>query len=645
MDSNIKSKMADTLPSRSQHFSPDSLSSAGSAPRAQPLKDLPDSGYASLVDTTIKAESTRHQDNTSLTSIPSIPNTNSSNTSFNAGLPIKPALRKTDSSASGHLSVMSIPVTGGLPLGSLRVVQPGAEKTATCLENGDVFLMLGGLPANFTVGCDGAAITTTGKVEFHGFRDLPPGPHFVWVSAPGAMTRSGYWFVTGGEKVVRVAQWDAYNEVLGEPASKFEAKEAKDGVDGVRDKLLPYGSVVGGRNGSSSKGPSISSLAGAARNADDEASALWNTLTSCITSPLLWRVTGRHDGPSEFLFDTTDTIKGEVAAGLFPFSTAQTTGPSSGLVKTAFSTELNFLFPPNEVDSSDDADTNTKTNTQFDNVVPIMRKLSVSSRTNPVISRSTSDDITATISTLLSFSATPIAEPDLIGEFQLAFLTALHLSSPSCAAHWWRLLLHVYLRAHDLISERPGLAAGVLAALRAQMVYAEGTVDVGAGEEEDGADGNTGSTGALEFLAALAESNSRGGFDIDIAGGRRSGRRAGHGEPGHLTKLRAALARYKRKLEAVLLDGGKMTAEQVEVGERFREVEAWFWRVGWDLREEGSGGLNSMGGGKEMGSAVEERNVLRKPRAEEEEDDDGEYAPVVVQLDERGREVGLVSWD
>ena len=157
-----------------------------------------------------------------------------SGSSHSYSLNTLPSLAKSNSTASaGAFSLtshISIPVTGALPYGSLQVVQPPDESslktpsataaavaaarpppprsTPGCLQSGDVFLVLG-LPGGFTVGCDTVALTTKAAAsgpEFLGFRDLPPGPHFIWISEPNALTRSGYWFVTKSMGDVRVKQ-------------------------------------------------------------------------------------------------------------------------------------------------------------------------------------------------------------------------------------------------------------------------------------------------------------------------------------------------------------------------------------------------------------------------------------------------------
>ncbi|KAJ9134438.1 hypothetical protein NKR23_g10072, partial [Pleurostoma richardsiae] len=200
-------------------------------------------------------------------------------------LPGASGLKKSDSTASaGRFSLTShksIPVTGTFPLGSLQVHEAMASPNPThsieeeemppldpeenepanalvvapplssssaaaadaYLQNGDVFLLLD-LPDNSTVGCDALAMSTGTSRRFLGIRDLPPGPHFVWVSPPGAISRSGYWFVTAAARSpgrVRVKQWDRYNEVLGDPASRFEARAQRDGVAAAYQGLVPYG--------------------------------------------------------------------------------------------------------------------------------------------------------------------------------------------------------------------------------------------------------------------------------------------------------------------------------------------------------------------------------------------------------------------
>lgn len=406
----------------------------------------------------------------------------------------KATAERTDSDYSSSkvslLSHQSVPVTGTFPLGSLRVHQvmdspraraqpepprpqaddlsssemPPLEDSPGAAEDtpppppppldGDVFIILD-LPPNSTVGCDARAINT-GASGFKGIRDIPPGPHFVWVSEPGALSRCGYWFVAHdgeGKGQVRVKQWDKYNEVLAEPASRFELRDHRDNVASLHPQLVSF--THGGGGGGD----------------DDETQELWRQLTSGIGGALLARVTRRAD-VGEWLVATSDTAQGEAG---FP----QTTQLYKAVVGPR---ELQFLFPEGDVDlAAAAAAAEHRESRQAENVT---------------IDNDTDDatagppDTSSEILRLVDTPGTGASEADVLGELQLTFLTGLHLTNLSCVDQWWHLVLKVVLRAHRLALLRPRLAADLLRTLHAQLVYDEKHI-AGAGGEGDPEDQGT----------------------------------------------------------------------------------------------------------------------------------------------------------
>ena len=507
----------------------------------------------------------------------------------------KSTLKRTDSGQSSSktslLSHQSVPVTGTFPLGSLRVhqvmdspgprAQPEAWPQADLSEmppledgpgvdtaplDGDVFLILD-LPANSTVGCDARAINT-GASGFKGIRDIPPGPHFVWVSEPDALSRCGYWFVTQGDRArVRVKQWDKYNEVLAEPASRFELRDHRDNVASLYPQLVSF------RHGGDQAGP------GGGGGGGDETQELWRQLTSGISEGLLARVTRRGDA-SEWLVATSDTAQGEAG---FP----QTTQLYKAVVGPR---ELEFLFLEGDVDLAAAAP-RAERRGQLD--------------TTTDADAAGAPDTSSEILRLVDTPGTGASEADVLGELQLTFLTGLHLTNLSCVDQWWHLVLKVVLRAHRLALLRPRLAADLIRTLHAQMVYDERYIS-------GGGDGDP---------------MDQGTSILDIA-------------PGNKRKLRRALALYRRRLDELLLDlpKGSATADQGALGKAFGELEAWFWKFGWDLR---TGGAD---GGEEKKRRVRDGGGLIGCDDDEDDNDDDDYKPVIVDLDADGREVGLVSF-
>jgi A1 cistron-splicing factor AAR2 len=397
------------------------------------------------------------------------------------------------------------------------------------------------------------------------------------------MSRCGYWFVTGSEGPrgrVRAKQWDRFDEALVQPA----------GVAGLSPRLVPYG------------------YAG-----DEDAARLWPRLTSAIGEKLLGRVTaarparggdGDDDDAPEWPVDTSDSASGD---GL---------GPGG----------LDFLFPEGDVDlAAIGHDTDTTT-------------------TNP-------PDTTTSILRLVDHPGTGVTGADIVGEVQFAFLTGLHLSSLSCVGQWWHLVLRVVLRAHGLALARPALARALIQTLHAQMVYNERYIAGGpdgtatttttttaatttTGGDGDGEEGDEGSEYAQQQQQQQQQQQER--VRHEYGGADAQGTSILDIVPGNKRRLREALALFKRRLDEALSAGGPVvTDEHRAVGRAFSDLEAWFWRFGWDLRMDAAGGRR-----KGAGDESDEDDD-----GYDDDDDDGDYQPVIVDLDENGREVGLVSFN
>lgn len=589
-----------------------------------------------------------------------------------------PNLARTDSTLSSDRislrSHTSIPVVGTFPLGSLQVhkimdsprpqrsagpqadeisdmpplkgdtVARGANSSAATTSSpavgeGDIFLILD-LPPHTTVGCDARAIGTAAS-GFQGIRDIPPGPHFIWVAEPSAMSRCGYWFVTRegrGRGEVRVKQWDKFNEVLVDPASDFEARDHKANVAILYPQLVPHGYFSGREPQGFTKTarPRVAAVPPSVDEdgEDEDAVQLWTRLTSCISEPLLARVTGRPTDAREFLVDTSDGAAGD-AGGFLPQPRATQLHQA-----VAGAGELHFLFPEGDVDVHGFRPAAPTGDEQQQQQPP-----------------DTSDDILRLVET----PGTGVAAADLVGEMQLSFLAGLHLGNLACVEQWWHLVLQVVLRAHRLALLRPELCKALLETLHAQMIYDDRYISSsppsGADDDNEAARREYGGPGGGALSTSV----------LDLV-------------PGSRRRLRAALTLYKRRLGELLLDlprGGhgddddgnkNSTAGQEGVGRAFVALEAWFWRLGWDLRtdyvananddgqkrkKKGAGrdvGRRRQGLGTDLGDE-EEQDGEEEESGGEGEDLDGEYGeedeyrPVIVDLDEHGREVGLVSFN
>ncbi|CAK7270900.1 hypothetical protein SEPCBS119000_004322 [Sporothrix epigloea] len=584
------------------------------------------------------------------------------------------------------VSHKSIPFLGAYPIGHLKAHQvpvveadspddcngveakvvansPGTHPTI----HGDTFVLLS-LPNEAHVGCDSTALvvkkTADAEVSFLGFRNLPPGAHLVWLSAPGVMIRQGYWFVTrppadsasaSQHGAVRIKQWDRYNEVLGECASQYEAQSLATDLSSIYPRLLAYNSKISAEAGNANKlsEPSYpSSPLPNGRLASSEA-GLWSSLVSCISEELLARVMagGRIAAEpihTEWPVSTNDTVQGEMAIPLRSIS-SQLWGNSGG-------TEFTFYFSKDDVDpyrllasrdkaapaSSDGASTFSET--------PSTTATHRTEEAGLV-------DTTERIAVLLQQQAPHgLCDKDLVGELQFAFLTGTLLCNLSCLEQWWHLVLKVYLRAHSLVTRRPVLCRMVFQTLHDQFLFLERHV-------AGGFLGHSSSTGRVNSTAdALSGAADAGGASLFEA------------KPHGAMRLQASLTDFKRHLNETLLGLGKAaSADEAAAGEAFASLEASLWKYGWDLRSDyasGGSGNNSSGmdgnddrGGR-LGDPADrddsdgemdyyEEAIQRTTSSRREphrhhtglsDTDSDSDQPVLVELDQDGREIGLVSW-
>ncbi|KAK7408076.1 hypothetical protein QQX98_009731 [Neonectria punicea] len=202
-------------------------------------------------------------------------------------------------------------------------------------------------------------------------------------------------------------------------------------------------------------------------------------------------------------------------------------------------------------------------------------------------------DATTYITSVIDNPEGCLTADDIVGDLQFAYVVGMHLGNDSCIQQWWHMLLKLFVRAYLLPIRHPLLAATFIRSLAAQLTYSNSWLD----------------GSVLEF----AHSQTR--------------------------DLRLSLTVYKRRLDELLLGlGAQATPDQLSVGTAFSGLEATVLaELDWDLRGDYLRRGNVM---MEDGEQVElEVNDL------EAEDERGEWAPEVVQLDESGRQRDLVSWN
>ena len=522
---------------------------------------------------------------------------------------------------------------------STNATAPPKEEEGGEEAGGDV-VILDDLPARFTIGCDHVSVSTTTR-PFRGVRGVPPGAHLVWVApTDSTSSRSGFWFVTGGgpgagaRVQVHAKRWDAANEVLvGGDARGRPLGE-------VLPALAPYRFPVSGpRPGSSGRREQGEAdlLPPFVRNK----ASMWSYLTSAITPQLLDSVMGDRDrsrrgvdgrqasSGESWPVTSSDRVLGESRtpeeAKLYSSGIGSSGDPSDP------SPPLRFMFRMDEQLFDTAAEGAERTRQALDPTGWILSMLdgSVSRHSSsspppdavagPAHGTGRAEDRDHHQSDHpppaagAEAGAGAGAADRLLGELQLAFLTGAHLGNFSCLEQWHFALARVALRAHGLAARRPRLARDLLRALHAQLAYADLFLDGG------------------DVLEALVSDQGHGQ-------GRGRGRGRGHAKGG----LRRALTTYRARLEEMKLGGGGGDGEGEGVGQvadAFADLEAYLGRGrGWDLRADAylrSGDL-----------MLEDGEVVHVDLDEfADEDERGEFAPVVVGLDELGRQTDLVSWD
>jgi A1 cistron-splicing factor AAR2 len=164
-------------------------------------------------------------------------------------------------------------------------------------------------------------------------------------------------------------------------------------------------------------------------------------------------------------------------------------------------------------------------------------------------------------------------EDEILGELQVCYLMVLTVNNWSCLEQWRRLLRLIFTSAHA-VNERPGFFVKVLALLQVQIRRAD-----------------------------------------DVEGGLFDWSDQGRGQ------LRSVLRRFKKALADM---DGKAKVDVVEEFEKLEDFvrERFRWELGDDFLRRG------------MVMLEDGENVEVTIAGYEEEDETGEYAPTVVELDE-----------
>lgn len=316
------------------------------------------------------------------------------------------------------------------PLEPERVTPPDSA-------TGDVILIRG-LPSVFTVGYDCVSLTAR---DFHGVREVPPGPHFVWVSHPdGVSTRCGAWLISDDERRrVHVLQWDATDEVLVHPGASVvrEAAAAILAAEADDDllNLVAYND------------PAPAALSDEVDNNNlTVRGEMWKEMTVGVSAQALDRIVGPSpDGT--WLVHTTDRVGGEVRAASEVALDNHLSWGTSGSGQP--SRELSFVL--HQVSKTyDTASWGAE------------RTLDATDATGYIMSRlehqqsSRDGDLRA-------------AEDDILADMAFAYTVGMLLGNDACIQQWWHTTVRLMLRAHLLPARNARLTGHLLLLLRSHL--------------------------------------------------------------------------------------------------------------------------------------------------------------------------------
>jgi len=350
--------------------------------------------------------------------------------------------RSTHSVKSTH-SVRSVAAVGTHPFGTLGIHSSEKRKgvpSHECLLSGDVAIVTG-MPSGSILGFDTLSLTLGKEGQFHGIREIPPGPHFLYAgSASEVSTRNGFWImsqlrVSGDHGEIFVKRWDNYGETLEDEVSEAEVRIQMENVPKVFNLLLPYDTTAAYSTSSQHDHSLLKSQA--VRDP-----AIWKSLTFAIKGAMLTRITGcswnkwmvasnheakyMEDIPTDAKEDVLDIAKDSQLVG-------------KDMV-------LKFAFQRNGVTYSREVIGRARTEQALDTSIHIF---------HIIRDKCTFEDA-----------------DEVIGELQFSYLTGVLLGNIDCQEQWAH-LVKVFFKAFRLAMDMPALFRKIIKAVHAQLIFDE----------------------------------------------------------------------------------------------------------------------------------------------------------------------------
>jgi A1 cistron-splicing factor AAR2 len=446
--------------------------------------------------------------------------------------------------------------------GTTPQVQPGRiamENSTNCLKNGDVIVVTG-VPAGIFFGYDTVSFTIDKGGHFHGIREVPSGPHFIYGGSTSEMsTRNGFWMVSKQKRAGEAGEifhkrWDKSTETLEEETGANTIEEQKQNLPAIYNKLLPYSTKAVNKPEQGT---------GNTQSHSHHGLKTWNSLTLAITGPLLTRITGQAGNAWQVSSNDEGKQFSRTASKSPPAieNTGTPTFDESIMNNERF---LDFLFPRGSRIYSEQVTGRMRTEQAMDS--------------------------TAFIEGVIKNHSSGGDFDQIIGELQFCYITGIVLGNITLMEQWGH-EIKLLLKAFHLAMEQPALFRGIIKSIHAQLMYDEEEVD-GSIFDHD------------EYLQ---------------------------------NDVKLALTVFKSRLEEQMSEVGESkTQEHAQLEKAFEELEAWLQKWDWEL----SG--NYLRSGRiqlEDGEYVD-----AELKEMEDEDERGEYAPVIVEMEEDGREKGMLRW-
>lgn len=346
-------------------------------------------------------------------------------------------------SARSTHSVRSVAAVGTHPFGSLGVHsgEKGQRNSShECLLSGDVVIVTG-MPPGSIFGLDTLSFTLSKDGQFYGFRDIPPGPHFLYGGAASEVsTRNGFWIMSqprasGDHGEVFVKRWDSYSENLVDEVSAAEVRIQTENVPKVFNQLLPYNTKAG--TSGTSRGQQSSTQTPGVKDP-----ATWSRLTFAIKGAMLTRITGRSW--NQWLVSSSDAAR---------YMETYPTDAKDNVLDMAKDQQmvgkdlvLKFAFPRNGVTYSKEVIGRARTEQALDTSVHIF---------SVIRDKCTFEDA-----------------DEVIGEMQFSYLTGILIGNIECQEQWAH-LVKVVFKAFRLAMDRPTFFRKIIEAVHAQLIFDE----------------------------------------------------------------------------------------------------------------------------------------------------------------------------